>query len=212
MNQEFLDVLYEESQGIIDAAMKIYALAQHCAIMDESETITVDLIKYVARKGLIYMRPMLDALKSGDPLEIAKYGDMCSISFDEIKDTYFKPSEILKRNIIEESSEVEKLNKKITDAINQLMNEGVEYDIAEQHVEAIAKKNPKLSITEIAYKAFNKINKKPNSSSKAELSEDLILLNLYKEAKETKSSVYSVYEENRIIKGPLGEFKLGRNI
>ena len=92
LNQEFLDVLYEESQGIIDAAMKIYALAQHHAIMDRSETITPDTLKYVAKKGLVYMRPMLDALKSGDPAEIVKYSDISPMSFDVNADEFLRHS------------------------------------------------------------------------------------------------------------------------
>lgn len=208
LTQEFLDVLHEESQGIIDAAMKIYALAQHSAIMDGTETLTPDLLKYVAKKGLVYIRPMLDALKSGDIAEIAKYSDMAPMSFDEIKAKYFKPSEILNRNIQKQQSEREKLNDNITKAINTLMNEGVEYETAEQHVEEIAKKNPRLTVTELAYKAFNKIHKKPNNSSHSEISEGLVLLSLYKEAKELENSVYSIFEENRIIKNPLNDFKL----
>jgi len=205
LNHEFLNILYEESQGIIDVTMKLYALAQHYVIMNGSETLTPDTFKYVAKKGLVYMRPMLDALKSGDPIEIAKYSDMSLLSFDEIKTNYFTPSAILKRNIKNEDEARELLNQKIVDIITRLQLEGIEYDVAEECVEELVKKHPRLTVTELSYKAFNKINKKSNSSSKVKLSEDLVLLNLYKEAKESEVDVHSVFRENGIIKKPIGE-------
>jgi hypothetical protein len=211
LNQEFLDVIYEESQGIIDVAMKLYALAQHHVIMDESETLTPDTFKYVAKKGLIYMRPMLDALKSGDPLEIAKYSDISLLSFEEIKGNYFKPSAILKRNIREEDEEYEQLNQKIVDTITILQVDGVEYDLAEDYAEELVKKYPRLTVTELAYKAFNKINKKSNSSSKVEPADGLLLLSLYKEAKESERSVAAVLKDSGIIKDSLGDIKVGKS-
>jgi len=133
------------------------------------------------------------------------------VDIDEIKTKYFSPTAILKRNIKTEDEECEQLNQKIVDIITRLQLDGVEYDIAEEYAEELVTKYPRLTVTELAYKAFNKINKKSNSSSKVEPSGDLLLLSLYKEAKESKRSVAAVLKDSGIIKDSLGDIKVGRS-
>lgn len=58
--------LYNESQGIIDIAIKIYMLAQWSVIGLENEIITADLIRQIAKENFKIARPILNALKSGD--------------------------------------------------------------------------------------------------------------------------------------------------
>jgi hypothetical protein len=76
LDDELEDVLYEESQGIVDIAIKLFMIAQWRAIALETEAITPALIRQVAADSLHLVRPMLDALKSGDPERIAKYSDI----------------------------------------------------------------------------------------------------------------------------------------
>ncbi|ADD67053.1 transposon Tn7 transposition protein TnsC [Denitrovibrio acetiphilus DSM 12809] len=211
LTEDILETLYKESQGIIDAAMKIYALAQHSAIMDGSETITKESIKIAAKKGLVYMRPMLDALKSGNIEEIIQYSDIIPMSFDEIKSKYFSTTAILRRNIKQEENEKAEFDEKVYKAINSLVADGIDYDLAEPVVEEIAKKNPRLIATELSYKALSRINKKTKKPDKTTYSEDIIQLSLYKEAKESERTVYSLFTENGITLNPLGDFKLGKD-
>ena len=77
------DTLYRESQGIIDIAIKLYTLAQIKAIADGTETITPETIQTVAAEKLMLVKPMLDALRSGDRKRILKYEDIRPISVED---------------------------------------------------------------------------------------------------------------------------------
>jgi len=68
--------LYDESQGIIDIAIKIYMLAQWSVIGIDNEIITAELIKQIAREHFKIARPILDALKSGDATKLATIPDV----------------------------------------------------------------------------------------------------------------------------------------
>lgn len=77
LTKELSDVLYEESQGIIDIAIKLYAMAQIKAISNtQTEKITASLIRSIAKDNLKLVKPMLDALKTGNVSKIARYEDI----------------------------------------------------------------------------------------------------------------------------------------
>lgn len=80
---EISNLLYEESQGIIDIAIKLYMMSQWRAIANGTEVITSLLIHQVAVDSLHLVRPMLDALKSGDLERIAKYEDISPLDTTE---------------------------------------------------------------------------------------------------------------------------------
>jgi len=83
LTDELKNVLYDESQGIIDIAVKLYAMAQIKAIADRTEMVTVKGIKEVAAEKLRYVRPMLDALRSGDIKKLAQYEDVTPINIED---------------------------------------------------------------------------------------------------------------------------------
>lgn len=63
-NPELIEVLYEESQGITDLAVKAYMLAQERAIETGKELITAAVIRSACKDKFRIVRPALDALKS----------------------------------------------------------------------------------------------------------------------------------------------------
>ena len=66
LTDEIKDALYDETQGIIDLAVKLYGISQLKAIFDGSETITVQSIHESAKENLKLVQPMIAALRSGD--------------------------------------------------------------------------------------------------------------------------------------------------
>ena len=52
LDQEFIDVMYEESQGISDIAIKLFMLTQWRALDKEIESVTPGLIRSVAKDRL----------------------------------------------------------------------------------------------------------------------------------------------------------------
>lgn len=76
LTQELKDVFYEESQGIIDIAIKLYMLAQWAVIGTDNEAITPLVIKERARENLKLAKPILDALRSGDESKLREIKDV----------------------------------------------------------------------------------------------------------------------------------------
>jgi len=88
VNDEFKAALYYESQGIVDIAVKLYAMAQIRAIGLQTDTITPNDFKIVASEKLGLVKPALDALRSGDKKRIAAIGDIAPISIDDYYAAY----------------------------------------------------------------------------------------------------------------------------
>ncbi len=79
LTEKISSALYYESQGIIDIVIKLYKMVQWRAIALGSEVITVDLIHACAADGLHLVKPMLDAIRSGDEKWMIKYKDIAPI-------------------------------------------------------------------------------------------------------------------------------------
>ena len=85
-SQEISQALYEESQGIIDIAIKLYKMLQWKVIsLGNEEIINTDLIHQVAKKGMYLVKPMLDAIRSGNEEWMVKYKDIAPLNTTEYK-------------------------------------------------------------------------------------------------------------------------------
>lgn len=82
-SEEIMEALWNESQGIIDIAIKLFVLSQMRAIRlgqkGKPEIITVPLIETVAKDSLKLVKPMLDALRRKDWKALAKYEDLTDL-------------------------------------------------------------------------------------------------------------------------------------
>ena len=65
-SEEMVNMLYDESQRIIDIAVKLYAIVQIEAITSGVDSFSASDIHKVAEKKLGLVKLMLDALRSGD--------------------------------------------------------------------------------------------------------------------------------------------------
>lgn len=74
-NPELINVLYEESQGITDLAVKAYMLAQERAIETGKELITASIIRSVCKDKFRIIRPALEALKAKTKNSLARFED-----------------------------------------------------------------------------------------------------------------------------------------
>jgi hypothetical protein len=83
LTEDMKNILYDTSQGIIDIAIKLFAMAQSKAIADRTEIVTIKDIKEVAAEQLQLVNKMLDALRSGDVKKMAQYEDIMPINAHE---------------------------------------------------------------------------------------------------------------------------------
>lgn len=87
LTKELAHVLYEETQGITDFAVKVYMLAQIRAITTartaSEEVITTDIIRSVARDSLKQAQPVLQALRTGNTEQLLKVPDINPLVIDD---------------------------------------------------------------------------------------------------------------------------------
>ncbi|MEK5479582.1 ATP-binding protein [Paenibacillus sp. FSL R5-0407] len=76
LTDEISSILYEETQGIPDIAVKLFMMTQARAISSGKETITGPFIRKVAKDQLTLIRPMIDALRSGRKSQLVDYQDI----------------------------------------------------------------------------------------------------------------------------------------
>lgn len=72
----FSQALYDESQGIVDIAVKLYMITQWSVIGDEDETITPGSIRKAAAECLQSARPILEALRLKDYQRLSTITDI----------------------------------------------------------------------------------------------------------------------------------------
>ena len=82
------DVLYEESQGITDLAVKLYMFAQERAIDTGKEIVTANVIRSVARDKFVMLRDVLTALRSKEKFALAKWDDVYPHALKEYLDSF----------------------------------------------------------------------------------------------------------------------------
>ncbi|BDG30460.1 ATP-binding protein [Parageobacillus thermoglucosidasius] len=221
LTQELKDILYEESQGIIDIAIKLFMVSQMKAISNNSEILTGRLIKQVARDNFKLLRPMLDALKSGDPSLISEYEDITPINFQEIMNN-FKEKIDIRAQIRMLKKQQEEKTKKLSSSLKQELAlklcefNFLEAEIIEESINKVLEnKNvdeaeSSALVKEVLELALKLDKEKKAKKSKRKRNENPIaakdLRALFSLKDKNKSLVYTIFLENDLIKDPLKDF------
>ena len=147
---EIRDALYEESQGIIDIAVKLYAMVQVKAITTGKDTFGVKDFHTAAAEKLGLVKPMLDALRAGDKKKIQQYGDISPVSIEDYLSAY---ASVVKQPIPEKKAE-EKVSV-LEKAVLKLLELGVEPPAAKRLVGKVAASHDnKLDVTTVVKEAY----------------------------------------------------------
>ena len=135
LTNEIYEALYFETQGIIDLVVKLFKMVQWRAIAEGGdEVITVDLIHEVAKEGLYLVKPMLDAIRSGDTQWMNKYKDIAPLSTVEYQNKYQYQ---LNR---QETKEIRRLARKKQEQQSPILNTVILKLIQELKVDALLAK------------------------------------------------------------------------
>lgn len=84
LTQAMSDLMYHHSQGVIDIAIKLFAMSQARGIHDESESLEGALIDDVAQKEMAFVMPMIDAMRRNDVTALLNCRDIAPIGLDEL--------------------------------------------------------------------------------------------------------------------------------
>ncbi len=77
LDDEMLNLFWEYSQGLIGVVVALFCLVQVRALLSGRESFDARLLKSTYDEDMAIVRPMLEAIKSGDEWEMAKYEDIC---------------------------------------------------------------------------------------------------------------------------------------
>lgn len=210
------NTLYEQSQGIVDIAVKLFVLSQGRAIETGAEKITPGMIRRVAKDDLKLVQPMLEALRSGLLSEIEKYEDIMPMdvadylqhhqSKIDLKATIQKKKE--KQAKARQNKETTKLEK----IILALIGIDIDPSQAEKAAEFVIKENPKLSQASLMQKALAFVEETQKTADNKKTSDTSAptneLQNITEAGKKRKLSAYDALQEAGYIKSPLDEFVL----
>lgn len=204
--------LYEESQGIVDIAVKLFALAQGRAIETGIEKITPAAIKQVAKDDLKLVQPMLKALKDGRTSELEKYADIMPMDIEEY--LVMRESKIDLRATIQKKKELQaqKRQDKQTTHIETIMSSlialGIDVEVAQKAATKALKELDTEDLPLLMKSAINlaeQLSKPKRKVSKERKGE---LLKIVDKAKKNKQSNYELLKEAGYIKSPLDEFAM----
>jgi len=213
LSDELNETLYDESQGIVDIAVKLFALSQGRAIETGKELITPSIIKQVAKDDLKLVQPMLQALKNGHLSELEKYGDIMPMDIEEYL-VLHEPkvdlrATIQKKKEIQSQKRNEKTNNNLEKLITGLISLGVSVEIAEKSSVKAVKTCENDSMTQLmalAIKYSDEFKDKSDSKSIKGSNSDILLIKLFEKARKNKVSNYEVLKEAGFIKSPVDEF------
>lgn len=203
LTKELSDVLYEESQGITDIVKKIYVMAQIKAITSGREEITPSIIRQTASENLKLVRPMIQALKTGDIRKIGKYDDICIMDVDY--EGYFnKAKQIVGTNVNakEKSNQKDTLIDKKEKAVLKLIELGVDAKKAQMAVDKVNNIKDCVDTNSIVIKAIVLSNNsyKLKTKTKKENNDPDDIRVIVDKAKKEQESAYEALKEKGYIK------------
>lgn len=210
LKEEFVDLIYDESQGIIDIAIKLFVMAQVRAISSRKKAISVALIRQVAKQNLRLVRPMLRALATGNLKNINSYNDIMIVDIDN-----FISTEKLKIDSNNKINEFKKAKERVNEenkidirekAFIKLLESGFNEDEIEKYLDEVIEtgendigKIVRVTIEFILGKVNNTKLQKSKRKSKKALDEDDIRF-IAEEAKKDNISIYEKLKQSNYIK------------
>ena len=223
LNKEINNAFYYECQGIIDIAIKLFKMVQWRAIsLGGDETITVDLIRQVAREGLYLVKPMLDYIRDPKKDDWAiKYKDVALV---DTAAYYNKCMSELESKELEASRQLARTQQNgsryssatLRNVILELLELDIEPGVAKQCAERVADSNSKdVSIPLLVKEAYSlalqgsSMNMEKNkrvAKSKFKYSDDDIR-GIVESAKKSQTSAYEALKLAGVIRdNPVQEF------
>lgn len=153
-NEQLTNKLYDLSQGVPDIVVKLFCLAQSRAILlaetPEEEALSPELLDQVFEDEFSIVKPMLDALRSGNRRKIEECNDLIFPKFESdminaVNKLVAKPLQQSRKIELGEPSETSIANS----AIETIVSMGISKDIAQPLVVDALVKNPDLKLIQI---------------------------------------------------------------
>lgn len=218
--QELSDVLYDESQGIVDIAVKLFVMAQVNAITSKKEQVTASLIRKVAKTELSLVQPMIKALRTGSLKSFAKYEDIRPVNIQAYIEEAIENAEMEEQMRLHEQAEKQHEKEQVRSLTESLVLGLLDLKFIKPSVakkEAAKNLGSDAEISDLMKEAVSiALNydekpapkKKPASKKKEpEYSPDDMRL-FTEEGKDPETSAYEILKEKGLICDPALEFAM----
>lgn len=149
LTEGLAEVLYDETQGITALLVRLLILVQHRAITLRKDVLEPALIRKVAKSNFVILRPMLNALRSGNPGRIAKFDDFVIPeleAFPEVSGAFPRESFIASEGV--EGVEAREADTHRT-VLKMLLDLGVSEQLAKFHLQAVLDAKPEATPLEV---------------------------------------------------------------
>ncbi|ACB83846.1 ATP-binding protein [Natranaerobius thermophilus] len=219
LTDELNDTFYELCQGVIAVAVMLLMFSQNRAISEGKKSLTTDIIKKTYKEDLQLIRPMIEALRSGDPFEIAKFDDI-TIDEEKILSNYHKDiamTESVQAAIRQKKDKIESTRESINEKLFfEFSASGFFNDIKQEVMKKIINKVVESSdvateyedlkelVMELLQKEKRKVKKKPRRKNINP--DNVTLISLYDSAIDKSQHPYDAFKREKLIKDPLDEF------
>lgn len=220
LTQEMKDVIYYESQGITDIAVKLFGLAQGDAIVSGEEHITPSSIRESSNRHLKLLQPMLAALREGRLSELEQYGDIMPMKIEHYlvtqqskldlqatlqkkkeeqaqkrKDDQYSDTAKLVGALLGLGIDSKKAQKAAVDSLNTYPNHPIPFLVAR-------------SIDWIEKMEEQEEQKKEKPKRQESTKNKLVLLKLFNQAYTEKRTTHEVFKEAGYVVDPLKELTI----
>ncbi len=165
LDADLIHTMYDLSQGIIDIAVKLFVLAQHRAIVTNSETISVGLLHSVYKDEFKPVHPMVNALRSRRPEQIAKYSDL---HMPDVTNKLLQVTQVVNEQIPNEKP-VLPTDDKAKPLVSLLTQMNIAMDVAIPLVDDILDKYPDLPVGAVIHKLTKHMVKKEQPKPKVKI-------------------------------------------
>jgi hypothetical protein len=183
LDEAFIHLLYDLSQGIPDIAVKLFCIAQARAILladtPDEECLTIGLFNDVFEEEFSIVKPMLDALRTNDKRALENCKD---IVIPKVENGLLNGFDHLKIASLKAPKRIETgdplQNDVVNSAISTLVSMGVAEDIVRPLVQDCIASNPEVSLIDIIHQATSSFattnvtntNKRPKKKIKNAIS------------------------------------------
>lgn len=154
--------LYDVTQGIHSLVIRIFQLSQITAIRDESETITIDLIRHISTDRFGPVQPMLEALRSKKRNRIELYEDLLVSTLAGLESDLDRET---RKAQLKQATERRQANASQLTAVSSLVSMGMQQAHALKVVTEVLSEDSSLTGFDLLRAAFSRIDESAKQSA-----------------------------------------------
>ncbi|OYD73657.1 UNVERIFIED_ORG: AAA domain-containing protein [Burkholderia sp. CF145] len=157
LSESLRKYLYFLTEGLPGIAIPLFQLAQYAAIFSGVERLSKRIFRDVFDEKMASLRPMMNAIRSGDKARMVAYDDLLGDTLDDIVESM--EVEAKRHGYYEAAMEHDK-NESAISAVSRLMLLGVPQELASSLVGIVQKEYPAASSQDLSNEAARRFYQK----------------------------------------------------